>query len=429
MASGNTLWLTLQRRENLILHAFSFFANRGLPFVASIVIARILGASEFGHYITTITLFMALSIFVDAGLAVAGTKIIARQPSTDRHVVAVALLSVIMICFGLGMLVAAALTLFAEDLASLALGDIGLTPFVLAGAVFVPASALTSVATAALQGALQYRKIAIAGTVGGIAFLVCAINSALTGDALTAVWGAAFGTLIRAMALLGAAIGLFRNIDFSRNISQSILLNSKSLWDVALPASLAALTFAPVNGIVMLLLFRSTNGASEAGAYGLTLQFFAIAMMAPGMLTQYVLPKLARNHDHASQIQEMLRYIAMASFACVIIAVPTAILAAAVLRQFSPEFAGYSASLQWIMLAAVITAPQGVLSNYLLAASRDWIRVGTRILWAGAVLGPALTADQLDANTMAKIYAAAGAALFTSQILVVLSFKIRVRTQ
>ena len=409
------------RHSNFIFHSISFLFNRGIPFIASLIVANFLSVADFGRYITVISLFFSLCLVVDLGFALATAKTVARR-AKDPTTAASAILAALLATAILGLTMSAAIGVGAEEITHIALGDQSLRAAVLAGALYVPASALASTATAALQGAQRYRELAMAGFVGGGIFLALVTIAALKADALSVIWMASFGAIARMLVLMIAVAPLVSLAKLGAQVATRLKSDLRELWRVALPASVAAFTFVPVNTLLIATLYRGPNGAVEAGCLGLALQVFSIVMILPGMLTQYALPKFAGLTDDHRQFRRraQLRQFTMLAIAITfVIAIPIAIGAPLLLNYLAPPYVDGYLALRWMMVAALFAAPQGVFSNYLMAQSYDWIRVFTRLLWAAVVLGSILAFPHLDALGMAMVYAAAWATILTSQLIVV----------
>lgn len=413
------------RRRNIVFHSVSYLFNRGLPFISSLIVAKFLPVADFGRYITVINLFFSLCLVVDMGFALATAKTVARRVG-NPDATASAVLATMVASTVLGLALAAAIGFGAEEITHAVLADPSLQAAVFAGALYVPASALASTATAALQGAQRFRELAVAGFIGGSVFLALVTFAALQADAILVIWMASFGAAARALALLVTVAPLVRRAVQGSHMAACLKRDLRELWRVALPASLAGLTFAPVNTLMMAMIYRSPNGAVETGWLGLALQFFSIAMVMPGMLTQYALPRfaaLADEHSRSRRLALLGHYTMLATAMCLCMAGPIAIGAPLFLGNLAPHYAGGFSALRWMMIAALIAAPQGVFSNYLIALSHNWLRVVTRVLWAAVVIGGILAFSDLDAHGMAIVYAAAWAAVLASQLVVIARFE------
>lgn len=408
-------------RSNIVFHCFSYLFNRGLPFVASLIAAKLLPVADFGRYMTVINLFFSLCLVVDMGFSLATAKTVARR-AADPKAAASAVLATLLACTVLGVAMAVAIAFGAGQITRFVLADPALQSAVFAGAFYVPASALASTATAALQGAQRYRSLAVASFIGGSVFLALVAVAALESDVLLVIWMASLGAAARALALIITVAPVLRLALQGSDMVARLKRDLRELWHVALPASLAGLTFVPVVTLMMAMLYRSPNGAVETGWLGMALQFFSIVMVMPGMVTQYALPKfaaLADDHSAVRRRAQLWRFTMLATAICFCMAAPIWFGAPLLLDVLVPHyFDGFSA-LRWIMVAALIAAPQGVASNYLIALSYNWIRVLTRLLWAAVVVGCIVALPSLDAHGMAIVYAAAWATILVSQMIVI----------
>lgn len=404
-----------------LLHAVAFICNRGLPFVAAFVSARLLGVADFGQFVGAISLFMSLVIFVDLGLGLAATTLVARQAASDADRVPATFLVTVLAALALGAVVSVGILLGVPAIVRWVFAGADMQAYVIAGALFVPASALASVLTGALQGLRRYRALMVSGGVGGVLYLVFVVVGALAAGGLGAIWGAALGMGARA----GLSAFMARHViaDALRlGGIRTALAEWKPLFAVALPASVAAFSWAPVNTFLVAHLFHGGNGAIEAGAFGLTQQVFSLVMIIPGMLTQYALPRLsglAHGEEGGSIKRLAARYAGISLLSCAVIALPVALAPDFVMSLLGAGYRDYGIVLVITLAAATLSAPQGVLSNYLLARGLGWHRVWSRYAWSVVVVGAALFMGEPSALNAATAYLIGWGVLIAIQVLIV----------
>lgn len=411
----------LSARKNFFFHSISYLFIRGLPFISSLVVAKFLTVDEFGRYMTIISLFFSLGLIVDLGFSLATTKIVAHRAGNIRGTASV-ILSAVGASAVLGGAIAAGIGFGASGIAHFFLADASLEELIVAGTLYVPATAIASTATAALQGAQRYRELTFSSFIGGSVFLALVAVGALHGDVFWVIWMASVGAAFRALVVIVPVLLHVRSALQILHLYARVMRDLRELWHIALPASLAALTFTPVNTFILAVLYRNPGGAGEAGWFGLALQVFSIVMVLPGILTQYALPKFASLADDDSRdIRSVtLRQFAMLSTAIgIIAAAPIALSAQRLLNLIAPDYTGGSSALCWMMVAAALAAPQGVISNFLLAMSKNWTRVLTRLLWASVIVGCILAFPQFEAREMAIVYAIAWATILVAQMAII----------
>src|SRR5687768_12230277 len=117
MALASQLRNELAARRNIVFHSFAYLFNRGLPFVASLLVAQFLPVADFGRYITVINLFVSLGLVVDMGFALATAKTVARRAGDGPQSAASVVLATLLTCSALGLVMAVAVALGAQQLA------------------------------------------------------------------------------------------------------------------------------------------------------------------------------------------------------------------------------------------------------------------------------------------------------------------------
>ncbi len=364
------------------------------------------GVADFGHFIAAISLFTSLLLLVDLGFSLATTTRVAQLSELGLAAVATALLVASSLCLALGVVVSIASYVSVHAINAALFPGSNMTPFILAGVIYVPAAALASVLTGGLQGMKRYRDLAMIGLAGGLIHVFAVVGCGFWVGAELALWGAAAAMLIR--AALASCIAVMRlGPKLGRIDLAQLMAEARQLARIALPASIAAIAWAPVNTFLLTTLFRHPNGASEVGAFGLCLQAFSLAMVLPGMLTQFALPKFASlqgDNAHRLRKRQTTQFAVLSLIAAGIYCVPVVIFAPSILSIFGTDYSRYNTVLQLMMLAAILSAPQGVLSNYLMATGKHWHRVWAKYTWGCVVILTAVTLADNSAKSAALAY-------------------------
>jgi len=355
--------------------------NRGLPFIAAFVAARVLGPADFGTFVAAISLFTALLLAVDLGLSLTVTSRVATRTRDGFDALQQTITTALLATTTLGCLFAVLITLLASSLSRWVYSSADHGLLVLSGALYVPAAAIAYVAGATLQGLQRYKQIAAIGATFGAVHLGGVLLGAYLFGAVGATWGAAATMALRAFLAVYALrdrLGL--------HLRQSLLPELRTLVTDSAPACLAAFAMAPAATFVVSAIFRHPQGATEAGGYGAALQAFSAAMVIPSILTQYALPQLAKFATEDANgtliIRDLaVRYAALALGCTLLIALPVVLFAREILSMLGQQYETYVLELRIMMVAAVVAAPQGVFSNYLLARGRHWVRATTAWAW------------------------------------------------
>jgi succinoglycan biosynthesis protein ExoL len=395
-----------RRHEDLLWHTASYGFNRGFPFVAAFVAAQLLNIAAFGEFVTAITFFATVLMVVDLGLSLSVTSRVANNLSVRPALVPQAVFVGVTMCLALGLVVAVAMLVAGGPISLAMFGDPQMEPFSHAAALYVPMAALAAVLGGGFTGLQQYRTQAAIGFVGGVAYLIAVVTGAVMGGALGSVWGAAAGMAIRATISLIVA-SRSRLSGGWRASRRDLLAEGKALSAIALPASIAAFAWMPTNAIMLALLLREPYGKVEAGGLGAVLQVFAIVLVLPSLLTQFTLSRLSliSGPDAARrQAAFVVRWGLTITFTTLVFGGLVAIAAPLVMGLFGSAFTAYWPALVIMMGCAVMSAPQGIFSNYLVAAGQHWWRVAHWYMWAAVVLGIQFATSEMTALSAAWAY-------------------------
>lgn len=394
-------------RRRLALHFLSYITQRGLPVLATFLLARILGVEDFGFFIAALTTFSTLTLFADLGVSQAITTRIGRMIAVNRLGDAGALTIIASIAsVAVGLLISLLLLLNLQPLEEAVYGNNAAWTHLVPGALYIPATALALVLTGALTGSRNYRSLAIVGASSGVLYVAIVVGFAFLAESEGALWGAALGVLVRALLC-----AFFVKRDFigkeHRRTAIDVRSEGLQLAAIAIPASIAAFAWTPVNTYLIATMFRSPDGAVEVGVFGVTQQIFSIAMLFPGILTQFSLPRMAvisGDRARAQRKKIALQYAIYAGIAALAISSVALAFPKTVMSLFGAAYARHDNTLVLMLLAGVVSAPQGVFSNYMLAAGMNWMRVTTWIVWAFVVVAATAIEHDVTAYEAAHAY-------------------------
>lgn len=417
MNVGARLGAACRRHSDLLWHAASYGFNRGFPFIAAFAAARILDIVAFGEFVAAVTFFATVLMVVDLGLSLSVTSRVARNVGAAPHLVPLTVFMGVALCLLLGVLAAVAVTVDADGVAGLFFGGTEMAGFVHAAAIYVPMAAIAAVLGGGFTGLQRYRTQAILGLIGGVAYFLAVIGGAWRGGALLAVWGAAFGMMFRALVSVAAAARspLAGGWRASR---AELTKEGRALAAIALPASIAAFAWMPTNSIILALILSEAGGKIEAGGLGAVMQVYAVVLVAPSLLTLFTLSRLSLITGPGAAARQgafVFRWGAAMTALTLMFAGAVALFAPFIMGLFGPEFVPYSDVLVVMMACAALQAPQGIFSNYLVAAGRHWSRVSHWYIWAGLVLTTQLLTPEMTAMSSARAYLVGWIALLAIQ--------------
>lgn len=388
-------------RSAFFLHALTFLTNRGLPLFSSLLVAVILGPSDFGVFAVAISAFSAVLLLADTGLSIATTSRVASENRRNRNLANRAMLISVLMCSALGLAVGVALATNSASISTFLFGSERYGSIIVAGAIYVPASALALVLQGALAGLQRYGVTASVGMAAGAAYLIAVVTCAYAGDATTAIWGAALGASVRCILLIVVSFeGLLAAARSAK--AGSITAEARALLALALPALLTSLVMAPVMTFLIASVGQHPSGPQEAGGLAVSLQIFSLVSVLPSMITQFALPTFAARDHHDPQYVARFAIMSLLSAA-----IPAAVFLSApqyMLGLIGSEYVSYGWTLQLIMVAAVVSAPQGTLSNFLISIGMNWVRAFSFVGWGAVVVAVFLWIGDASASSAAISY-------------------------
>lgn len=263
--------------------------GQGLSFLASLAIARVLGAGGFGAYAAVMALVFVLSVAVEAGLEATLTREVAREPGAAGPLLAASLRAKAAI----GACLAAALA--APPVArALAPTPDAVGAVQLAGVLLTLNAANSSFA--AVFRAWGRMRYVLAVNVTGLAVQLAGVVAVLLlapGVTTLVAWLVA----VQAGELLGG-LALFRR--GSRRLGAALpgATSAAALVRRSLPFALAGVLGA-LQLRVDLLLLAALRPAADVGVFSVAARLQGLLMLAPASFFAALFPALAAAHGEA----------------------------------------------------------------------------------------------------------------------------------
>src|SRR3954471_24497562 len=174
----------------------SYAVNKALRVAATIVLARLLGPSDFGLVALAVLAMAGISVLSDLGL---GGVLVVRQ-DLDRHAQGT-VFSLMLITGGAGTLLVAALA----PLAALAFDEPRLTPVLIALSCSVLLRVCAWFYATLIQRELEFARGFTASVAETAGYIVATVVLAVLG---AGVWSLVAGEIVSALALLAALLKL-----------------------------------------------------------------------------------------------------------------------------------------------------------------------------------------------------------------------------
>lgn len=332
--------------------------GKGASMIVGVIIARLLGAEDFGEYGMIKSTLAYVAVFSTFGLGYTTTKYIAQCRKDDYRRISSIIRGSLLITLAVSGFMAVLLLLFAQYITS----EPHLVLTLRYTALIVIFNAINTTQLGLLSGFKDFKAIAVNNAISGIATF-------LLGTTLTYLYG--FNGAVLALFISTALQCILNHIAVRRHAlevkaqadKQSLCTTKensiKELVLFSLPIALQECVYASANWIKMLILIHLA-GYDELGLYTATNQWFVMILFIPGVLRNVILSHLSSsvddNKQHKNTFSTMLRINAVATL---IPALCIALLSPAIDLFYGDSFHG----LIPVMLIMVVTSVFGCIAN------------------------------------------------------------------
>jgi O-antigen/teichoic acid export membrane protein len=374
-------------------NAIALLLARGLPIIGMIFAARILGREEFGSLGILHNTVMMLQVFAVASLGTIATNYVARWRDSEPERAG----SIITLCYMFslvsGLIFAVGLILAADWVAEVVLDLPDMTfELRLCGLVLLFVT-IAAVQTGVLMGFEAYRAIAFATLFSGVASVAGLAGGAYLAGVSGALVGLGGSFLLQSILFVWMIAGskASRGVPTVWHVSNSEI---RLLWTFGLPGFLTLVLWTFPTWGANVVLVRQPDGLAEMGLLAAALQWFSAMMFVPRVLTQVLLP------IYASRMAERVegkkdRLVLDTAHGIMICAVPIAVILVLaspwIAALYGPDFVPHASVFATMFIAAAVAAPQGALTNFLVARELMWSRFAINLLWAVILIVLALT--------------------------------------
>jgi len=365
---------------------------QGGPLVASILLARLIGAVGFGEYgiiQSTISLF---GVLAGLGLGLTATRYIAELTSTDpERVGKIISLSLWAGCSS-SALCAGILYAVAPYLADHVLNAPHLLSCMRFASGLLFANCIVGIQAGILQGLEAFRTAAAAASLRGLLAVPLIPLSAfwwgLPGVMAALIVTTAASAAYSQVAIVRHCRGAGIPIPLTGGASESGLL-----WHFAFPVLLSSLSVVPMTWFAQALLVRQRSGYSEMGIFNAASQWRSAVAFLPTLMSQPVLPLLANlygRHDHGQYISLLGTNVKITLLTAVAVAAPFCLVSRWIMAMYGPGFSQKWAVLVLLSLASVLNAYSAALGQAIQSTGRAWTSLSLNAIWGLSFLACSL---------------------------------------
>jgi O-antigen/teichoic acid export membrane protein len=369
LIASNAAW-------SLLAHAL----GRGSLVLTSIILARHLNTADFAAYSYFQITVSMLAAYSDLGLGVAASRFFAEISSVSLSLYPpVGALWILSILVG----VSCALIVIIVP-ASWIDGGLEIPQPLLSVGVLV--MVLGIIPSGGILGLERYREATVAAAAAALIIIVGGVIAGVAGSAILAIWAFLFAALSQAA---GNALVIVRRVGARRLVASVRFGKAELTRIVGFAGPMTAVTLLAASGswIIGRMLLSHPSGEHEFRLFAIGLQWYALALMLPGMVSRVILPRLVRSRlESGAEISLRVRTVTRNGVGASLIAALVVCLAAALLSPWLWSLYGINDNRgAWLIVvflcAAIPAAPANTIGNAIVANDGQWTWFGISGAW------------------------------------------------
>jgi O-antigen/teichoic acid export membrane protein len=360
--------------------AAAHLLERGSLVLVSIILSRMLdtaGFAAYGYFQMTVSM---LAAYAAMGLGVTSSKFFAESdqlsPGAMPPLGTLWVLSVLS-----GLLLALVILLVPSSWIE---SGLNVPSWLLATGVFVLSLGVTP--GGGILGLERYVEATWASAASSITVVGGALIAGSYASPQAAMVVFIFASFVQASInswIVARAIGLQR-LFVSMSIRRADL---RKVFHLAGPMVTVTLLASSGTWLVGRILLSVPSGEHQFSLYVIGLQWLALVLYLPGMITRVIFPQLVKarldeNSIERSQTSVLLRQgMLLTSTAALSICCIAILLSPWLMDLYGAQYTSYRWLIVWFMLAALPMAPAGTLGNGIIANNSQWAWLFITAVW------------------------------------------------
>lgn len=362
--------------SRLVTDSFwALFGNviaKGLALAAGIVVARILGKEIFGSYGIIKTTLLSLAVFSSFGLGFTTTKLLAE--TADNFKQSAIVKHAYLISFGFGCVIAALLAVFSNWLAAQVLNAPELVTPLRILAFLVVCNAVIAAQVGIFSGLGKFRELAkINALLGLITFFASFLLATFYGfiGALAALALSQLFNLIWNFYKINKLLPDVY-IPLNRHLSQEMLKFS-------LPVVLQEGIYVISSWFVAYLVVIYAD-FGEFGMYTAAMQWNAVVLFVPGILSNVMLSHLSAQTSNAVRHQQLFKAtLGINIFTTILPALAVGLFSGFIAKLYGPSFDGLGHLIALSVISSVLISISNLYAQAYLSKGLNWQMLGFRV--------------------------------------------------
>ncbi len=365
---------------------FGTFLSKTFLLLATIIVARIIGKSEYGEFgiiRSTVSMFMA---FAELGLGLTATKFVSEYKKTAPEKVGkiISLSNVFSIFFGLFFTV---LIIFFSKEIAVSIKASHLDGSIKISAIILFFSVLNGIQNGVLVGLESYKSLAKNNIVSGFLSLVFQVLGAYQFGLNGLILGFGFHFLILYILNLFSIRKLLDSSFKIKLFSKKNFTELDILWKFSLPAVLSGILVNPIIWLSNYFLVNQPNGYNEMANFDIGNQWRLTILFIPTILAQIALPMLTKNLKDRDNYKDVfyqnlkINFIVSTFFVIGIV-----FLSPLILKLYGDQYKDAIGAFIVIMITTGILAINNVVGQVLASKSKMWLAFFINLIWGSIMV-------------------------------------------
>jgi O-antigen/teichoic acid export membrane protein/glycosyltransferase involved in cell wall biosynthesis len=372
----------------------SFALEKGATVVIVFLVARTLGAEDYGRLSLAQGLVNTMQIFVVLGAgAVLGRYIPSLRQQSFARAVEVINLCAVLVLGSASLFLFLASTIGRQGVVQV-LHVQPASPVVGWVIVWVLVVAAVNLLMTVMLSFERGREMGLVSLVGA----VVAISAVPALAAVYGLAGAILGLMVVETLKLAMLVWFYRRLLAAHGtpmLTRPRRSDLRLLLGFGVPVFLTSALWAPTMWLSQLIVgLRSPGGLTDVGVFGFTNTMLGAVILISSLTNQAALPILAslRGEGKLGELRRVSSIISLAQVGVALcIAGPLAVLAPWIMSLVGPVYLEHWPVLLVMIGTGVVLSAQTALGNYLLVTDRQVYLLGTMVGWSVIVIGLTLS--------------------------------------
>lgn len=365
---------------------FGSVLSQGLILVSSIVVARILGRTEFGELGMIRSTVNMFTVFAGFGLGLTATKYVAEYNKGDKIKTGKIIGLSVFFAIITGVIISSVLFFSATLIATKTINAPHLANEIKLSALMLFFSSLNGAIVGALAGFEAFKSIAIVNLIAGICTFPLQII-------FTLIWGV-YGSVLS----LGISFLLLFLLNFIAlkkiTKTENVKIDYKGFWSewpiiykFSIPALLAGILVGPVMWLCSTMIVNQPNGYDEMAVFDAANQWRNAILFIPAILAQITLPLLSSTNDNFDQFDKILKInVFLNILVSLILAILISLFSTYIMNFYGKGFVEHKMVLIVLAMSTVLISINNVVGQAIVGQGKMWFGFLINFIWAVILL-------------------------------------------